>query len=122
MKHTLKTLVFLLIIVFILNFLVEWIGIDGLSKLMLNNSVLQPFVAALIGLIPNCAASILLTELYLKGAISFASVIAGLSTGAGAGLIVLFRENRHIKENLKIIAVLYACAVVAGLVISLLGI
>ena len=121
-KHTLKTLVFLLIIVFILNFLVEWIGIDGLSKLMLNNSVLQPFVAALIGLIPNCAASILLTELYLKGAISFASVIAGLSTGAGAGLIVLFRENRHIKENLKIIAVLYACAVVAGLVISLLGI
>ena len=119
-KHTLKTLVFLLIIVFILNFLVEWIGIDGLSKLMLNNSVLQPFVAALIGLIPNCAASILLTELYLKGAISFASVIAGLSTGAGAGLIVLFRENRHIKENLKIIAVLYACAVVAGLVISLL--
>lgn len=122
LKHTLKTLAFLLAIVFVLNFAVECIGIDGLSKLMLNNSILQPFVAALIGLIPNCAASILITELYLKGAISFASVIAGLCTGAGAGLIVLFRENRHIKENLKIIGILYVCAVICGLVISFLGI
>jgi hypothetical protein len=122
LKHTLKTLAFLLIIVFVLNFAVEWIGVDGLSKLMLNNSVLQPFIAALIGLIPNCAASILLTELYLKGAISFASVVAGLSTGAGAGLIVLFRENRHLKENFKIIGILYACAVTAGLLISFFGI
>ena len=122
LKHTLKTLAFLLAIVFMLNFAVEWIGIDGLSNLMLNNSILQPFVAALIGLIPNCAASILITELYLKGAISFASVIAGLCTGAGAGLIVLFRENRHIKENLKIIGILYVCAVICGLVISFLGI
>lgn len=118
--HTLKIAVFLLFIVFILNLLVETIGIDGLSRLMLQNSILQPFVAGIIGLIPNCAASILLTELYLKGAISFASVIAGLCTGAGAGLIVLFKENHHLKENLKIVGILYLIAVICGILISFL--
>lgn len=120
--HTAKTLVFLLVIVFLLNIIVEALGVETLSKLLLNDSALQPFIAALIGLIPNCAASILLTELYLKGALSFASVIAGLCTGAGAGLIVLFKENRHIKENLKIIGLLYLIAIISGTVISFLPI
>ena len=102
--------------------MVETIGIDGLSRLMLNNSVLQPFIAGIIGLIPNCAASILLTELYLKGAISFASVISGLCTGAGAGLIVLFKENRPQKENFKIVGILYAIAVISGTLISFMHI
>lgn len=122
LHHTLKTLIFLVIIVFILNFAVEWLGIERLGKLLLSNSVLQPFISALIGLIPNCAASILITELYLEGVISFASVVAGLCTGAGAGLIVMFRENHHIKENLKVVGLLYACAVISGLVISFLPI
>ena len=120
--HTVKTLIFLVIIVFVLNFAVELLGIERLEKLMLTNSVLQPFVAALIGLIPNCAASIFITELYLDGVISFASVVAGLCTGAGAGLIVMFRENRHMKENFKVVGLLYACAVISGLVISFLPI
>lgn len=120
--HTVKTLIFLVIIVFVLNFAVELLGIERLEKLMLTNSVLQPFVAALIGLIPNCAASIFITELYLDGVISFASVVAGLCTGAGAGLIVMFRENRHMKENFKVVGLLYACAVISGLVISFLRI
>ena len=120
--HTLKISGFLLLIVFILNLMVETIGIDGLSRLMLNNSVLQPFIAGIIGLIPNCAASILLTELYLKGAISFASVISGLCTGAGAGLIVLFKENRPQKENFKIVGILYAIAVISGTLISFMHI
>jgi len=120
--HTVKTLIFLVIIVFVLNFTVELLGIERLEKLMLTNSVLQPFVAALIGLIPNCAASIFITELYLDGVISFASVVAGLCTGAGAGLIVMFRENRHMKENFKVVGLLYACAVISGLVVSFLPI
>ncbi len=118
-KHTVKIMLFLIAIVFALNFLVEALGIDALSKLLLNNSALQPFIAGLIGLIPNCAASILLTELYLKGALSFASVTAGLCTGAGAGLLVLFKENRNIKENLKIVALLYVIAVFSGSLISI---
>lgn len=121
-RHTLKILGFLLIIVFLLNFLVEWLGIERLSKIMLSNSVLQPFAAGLVGLVPNCAASVFLTELYLKGAISFGSVIAGLSSGAGAGLLVLFKENKSVKENIKVIVLLYLCAVAAGLIVSFLPI
>lgn len=120
--HTVKILVFLLIIVFALNLAVETVGLEGISKIMLSDSIFQPFIAALIGLIPNCAASVMLTELYLEGAISFASVTAGLCTGAGAGLIVLFRENRNVKENVLIVGILYAVSVIAGVVISFLPI
>ena len=82
----------------------------------------KPAIAALIGLIPNCAASVILTQLYLSGAISFSSVIAGLCTGAGIGLVVLFKVNPDKKENIKIIAVLYVIAVIAGLILELTGV
>lgn len=120
--HTGKILVFLLLIVFVLNFAVETLGIEKISKLLLGNSIFQPFIAALIGLIPNCAASVLLTELYLEGAISFASVVAGLCTGAGAGLLVLFKENRNVKENLKIVGILYLVGVISGIILTFLPI
>lgn len=120
--HTLKIYSFLIVIIFTLNLVVELLGTERLSAILLGNSVFQPLVAALIGLIPNCASSIILTELYLEGAISFASVIAGLCTGAGAGLLVLFRENRNLKENLFITFVLYITAAISGMVIQLLQI
>lgn len=120
--HTLKIYSFLIVIIFTLNLVVELLGTDRLSAVLLGNSVFQPLVAALIGLVPNCASSIILTELYLEGAINFASVIAGLCTGAGAGLLVLFRENRNIKENLFITFVLYLSAAASGMAIQLLQI
>lgn len=120
--HTLKIFAFLTVIIFIINLCVELLGMERLSAILLSNSIFQPVVAALIGLVPSCASSIILTGLYLEGAISFASVIAGLCTGAGAGLIVLFRENRNIKENLFITFVLYVTAVISGVIIQLLGI
>ena len=89
---------------------------------MLSDTVFQPFLSAIIGIIPNCASSIVLTELYLKGAISFASVISGLCMGAGAGLIVIFRENKNVKENVKIVAIMYACSVLSGIIVSFLPI
>ena len=119
-RHTVNIYLFLIVIMFALNFCIELLGIEKFSAILLGNSVFQPLVAALIGLVPNCAASILLTELYLEGAISFASVIAGLCTGAGAGLIVLFRENRNVKENLIITFMLYVIASVSGLLLELL--
>ena len=86
---------------------------------LLGDTVFQPVLAALIGLIPNCAASVILTQLYLSGAISFASVVAGLCTGAGAGLLVLFKMNKDRKENLKVLGLLYVIAVIAGIVLEL---
>ena len=98
-NHTVKIFVYLLIFTGILNLCIEVLGIDRLSAILLGNTIFQPVIAAIIGLIPNCAASVILTQLYLSGAISFASVIAGLCTGAGIGLVVLFRMNHNKKEN-----------------------
>ena len=122
LSHTLEVLLFLFLTTFVLNLLMELAGRELIGRLLLQNSLLQPAVAALIGLIPNCAASVILTELYLDGVISFASVVAGLCTGAGAGLIVMFRENHHIKENFKVVGLLYASAVISGLALSFLPI
>ena len=92
---------------------------EQLQAVMLTDSVFQPLLTALIGLLPNCAPSVILAELYLAGAIDLASVVAGLCTGAGVGLLVLFRVNRGLKENLGIAALLYGIGAAAGLVIQL---
>lgn len=117
--HTGKVFAFLLIFTVILNFAVAFLGTERFSAILLSDSIFQPFLAALIGFIPNCAASVLLTQLYLEGALSFGSIVAGLCTGAGAGLLVLFRENRHPKDNLKILGILYVTAVFFGTLLQI---
>lgn len=116
--HTIRIFIYLFIFTGILNLCIEIFGIEQLSKFLLGNTIFQPVIAAIIGLIPNCAASVILTQLYLNGAISFASVIAGLCTGAGVGLVVLFKMNRNRRENLKIVGVLFLVAVAAGMIIA----
>lgn len=116
--HTVRLFAFLFLFTAALNFILEFVGMEKISSLMLGDTVFQPALAALIGLIPNCAASVALTELYLNGALSFASVIAGLASGAGAGLLVLFRMNHNKKENFKIIGILYGISVAAGILIE----
>ncbi|BDF32658.1 hypothetical protein CE91St62_07280 [Lachnospiraceae bacterium] len=121
LNHTVKIFIYLFIFTGLLNFCIEVFGIDELSKILLGNTIFQPVIAAVIGLIPNCAASVILTQLYLNGAISFASVIAGLCTGAGVGLVVLFKVNRHRRENMKILAVLTVVGILSGIVLELAG-
>ena len=118
--HTFRIFAYLFVFNLILNFAIELLGIQKLSEILLGNTVFQPIIAAIIGLIPNCAASVILTQLYLSGAISFASVVSGLCTGAGVGLIVLFKMNSDKKENFRILLTLVAIASVAGMFLQFL--
>ncbi len=114
-NRSVKVVGFLLIMTIIINWIVTIIGEASLSTLLLSNTLGQPFIAALIGLIPNCVSSVLLTDLYLQGIITFGSVLAGLCTGAGAGLLVLFQQNKSIKQNLIIVTILYLLGATIGL-------
>lgn len=118
--HTFKTLLFIMLVSFLLNILLHFIGEDSLSKLFLKNSIFGPFISSLIGLIPNCGSSIVITELYLNGAISLGSAMAGLLTGSGVALLVLFKENNDIKENIIILSLLYGLGVISGIIIELI--
>ena len=118
--HTLKTLLFIMLVSFLLNILLYFIGEDNLSKLFLKNSIFGPFISSLLGLIPNCGSSIVITELYLNGAISLGSAMAGLLTGSGVALLVLFKENKDIKENVTILSLLYGLGVISGIIIELI--
>ena len=85
----------------------EFLGPKILSDMFYNNSLITPFIVSIIGLIPNCAASVLIVELYLSEILSFGSMIAGLLTGAGVSTVILFKSNRNFKENLSLILFLY---------------
>ncbi len=120
-KHTLNTLVFIFVVTFILNAAFHYLGEDYLRNVLSKNNFFTPFIASLIGLIPNCAASVVITELYLNDVISLAPTISGLLTGSGVALLVLFDVNKNIKENIKIIGLLYGIGVFVGLIIELIS-
>lgn len=120
LHHTVHIIVFILIVNLILGFVMEFAGVETVKRLLMTNSVFQPLIAGLVGFIPNCAASVVLTQLYIGDVLSFGSLIAGLCTGAGLGLLVLFKTNRHIKENLAVMAVMYIAAISAGFITDLI--
>ena len=113
--HTVKIILFIFLISAILNILIAIVGEDSLKQLIGTRPVITCFVAGLVGLIPNCAASVVITELFLEHMISVGAMFSGLLVGAGVGLLVLFRVNEHWKENVKIVALLYGIGVGAGL-------
>ena len=117
--HTGKVYGFVLLFTIIIDMVVALIGMDNFSTILLSDSVFQPFLSALIGFIPNCASSVLLTHLYIEGTLSFGSLIAGLCTNAGAGLLILFRDKSKIKSNLKILGIFYICSVIPGIILHL---
>lgn len=120
-KHTLHITLFIFIITLIINAIFTLLGDNYLSKILLNNSILSPFITSLIGLIPNCAASVILTELYLNSTISLGALIGGLLTSSGSSLLVLIKNNKNQKENLSIILLLYALGVLSGIIIELIS-
>lgn len=120
LKHTLNIVIFILLINFILNICFNYLGQDYLSKILLKDSFFGPFISSLIGLIPNCGASVMLTELYINNAINFGSLISGLLTGSGIAIMILFKTNKHFLENLKVIGILYIVGVLSGIIIELI--
>ena len=119
LKHTINIALFLLLVSLVLNLVIGLIGEENLGHLILNWPVAGEMLAGLIGLIPNCAASVVITTLYLEGAMSAGAMMAGLLVGAGVGLLVLFRTNKNRMENLKITAMLYVIGVLGGIIINI---
>ena len=119
--HTLHTIFFIILVSFILNIVMHFGGKDFLSNLFNENNIFTPFIASLIGIIPNCAASVVITELYLNRILSFSGVIAGLLTGSGVALLVLFRSNKNLKENIKILLIVYLAGSLSGVLIELIN-
>jgi hypothetical protein len=116
--HTAKIFAFIFAVSLLINATVFLMGEESFGKLFLGQTLLQPFMAALVGLIPNCAASVAITELYLKGAITYGSLIAGLCASAGLGILVLFREENEKKEMFKVLGLLFGISVLAGSIIQ----
>lgn len=121
-SHTLQIFVFILIITFVLNLVIGYVGEEQLAVVISNKPVLGPVVSGLIGLIPNCASSVVLTQLYLEGVLGAGAMIAGLLSGSGVGLLVLYRVNDNLKENVKITVLLYGVGVFFGILIEVLGV
>ena len=121
LKHTLKIAVMLIAVNVVLNFVLGMIGVERLSGSVLNRPVIGAILLALVGLIPNCSVSVVITESYLSGLIGLGGLFAGLLSNAGIGLLVLFRTNKNLKENLVITSTLYGLSAAAGIVITLVS-
>ena len=107
LKHTINIFLFIILISLIINIVIYFIGEDSIAGFLQNRPIIGPMISGIIGLIPNCAASVIITQMYLENVISFATLMSGLLVGAGVGLAVLFRINKGIKQNLFITLLLY---------------
>lgn len=119
--HTVQVTVFIFLVTLVLEFVIESMGTDVFADFMLAHPESSVFLSGLVGLIPNCAASVVISELYLEGALGSGAMIAGLLTGAGVGLLVLFRANRPVRQNVGIVALLYGIGVLCGLIVTASG-
>lgn len=120
--HTLKIFAFILVITFVLNLILHNGGEEVLEEFLLNRPVMGPVLAGLVGLIPNCASSVVITSLYVQGAMSFGAMMSGLLVNAGIGILVLLRSNTNRKEDIKIIGILSGVGIVVGIILDFLRI
>lgn len=122
LHHTVEIFVYILLISLVLNLLIAWIGEETLGSIILDRPIAGILLAGLVGLIPNCAASVVVTQLYLDGVLGAGGMLAGLLSGSGVGLLVLLKVNDDWKENMRVVGLLYVIGVAAGIVIELSGI
>ena len=122
LKHTINIFIFILIITLLINIAIYFVGEERIASFIEINPVLGPVLAGIIGLIPNCASSVILTKLYLENIVTATTMISGLLVNAGVGLAVLFKMNKGIKQNILIVILLYAIGVISGLILQLVRI
>ncbi|MBR4230846.1 MAG: arsenic efflux protein [Bacilli bacterium] len=120
LKHTIKIGAFILLINLILNFIIFKVGENNLEKLLLHHNIFSYFISSLIGIVPNCAGSVIITELYLKNLITIGIMLSGLLTGSGLGILLLFKSNKNIKENILVLSIIYFVGVLVGLLYDLI--
>lgn len=120
--HSLKISLYIFIVNLIFGVIIGFVGEETLMNFLASSNAAQPLIALLIGLIPNCASSVVLTELYLMGGLSFGAIVTGLSVNAGLGLLLLFKENKNVKENLFILFMLIVPSLIIGYALHFLPI
>ena len=113
--HTLKISLFIFLVNILLNLIIDK---EMLTTFVNNNKIISPILSSIIGLIPNCASSVVITELFLEGIISFGSCISGLLSGSGLGLLILFKQNKNLKENIIILITLIIFSSICGIIIN----
>ena len=122
LKHTLSITLYIFIASFIIGLLVHHLETETISKILFQGKNLSYFIISLIGLIPNCASSVMISELYLNGVITFGNMMAGLLCASGVGILILFKTNKKLKQNIIITIIIYAIGIISGMLIDLLGI
>ena len=116
--HTIQVTIWLFVITFIFNGIVSLIGEETLYNFIISHPNKSVLVSSLVGMIPSCASSILLTTMYLESVITFPAVCAGLLVNAGSGMLILFRVNRNMKDNMMILFVTWICGLAAGFILE----
>ena len=120
--HSLKIFAFIFVINLIMEIIMHFVGEDNLALFLQSSSYFQPLIALVVGLIPNCASSVVLTQLFISGALSFGSIVVGLSVNAGLGIMVLLKKNRPHAENIFIVSLIVVCSLLVGYVFHIFGI
>lgn len=117
-KHTLNIIIYIFVITLLINGIIALIGEETIANVISQNLIIGPIIAGVIGLIPNCASSVILTELFVENVISMPVLISGVAVNAGVGLLVLFKTNKNVKENLSITGILYVMGVLSGIILQ----
>ena len=122
LKHTLRIYLVIFVVTFLLNLVIDLAGLEIIAEVVGKAGMWAPVVSCVVGMIPNCASSVAITQLYLSGAISLGTAMAGLLTGSGIAWIVLFRVNPHSRQNFKIMGIVFFVGAVSGIVLNMLGV
>ena len=117
--HTVKIGLFILIANLLIHGVIHLIGEETLGNVLLSNNIFKYFIASIVGLIPNCASSVIITELFIEKLITLGTMFSGLLTGSGLGILLLFRVNKNIKENILVLSVVYFVGVLVGILVDL---